>query len=164
MRDISKRDSLEQDVERIRQLILALGRRRPLRDPISTTIEESGLTPPQLHALLWLGTDGPLTMGELARRIGSTEKTLTGIVDRMERAGYLQRERDANDRRVVRSKLTRKGLALHRKLDAQMRARMTRVLGLLDPEDRRDLFRILDKFLSRVPSLDAPIPLKEGGR
>lgn len=164
MRDISDKESLHQDVERLRELLLTLGRRRSLRDPISTLIEEMELTPPQLHTLMWLGTDGPLTMGELARRVGITEKTITGVVDRLERAGQLRRERDEHDRRVVRARLTNKGTALHKKLHSEMSKNMVRILGLLDARDRQDLFRILDNLLTRVASLDAPASVKESGK
>jgi len=163
MRDISKNDSLDADVQRLRELIQALGRRRSLRDPIATVVEEQKLTPPQLHVLLWLGTDGALTMGELAKRSGVADKTLTGVVDRLERDGLLQRERDSEDRRVVRANLTRKGATLHKRIDAQMGEQMARVLGVLDPTDRRDLFRILENFLTRISSLDeASATAKEG--
>src|SRR5689334_18604765 len=96
------------DVERLKELLLGLGRRRPLRDPLSSGAELE-LAGPQLHTMVWLGHDGPLTMGELARRLGVTEKGFTGIADRLEKHGYCQRERDTNDRRVVRLRLTSKG-------------------------------------------------------
>lgn len=63
-------------VERLRELICALGRLRSLRDPIARAVEELGLTPAQVHTVIWLGEDGPLTMGELSRRVGITGKTI----------------------------------------------------------------------------------------
>src|SRR6185369_3419957 len=96
------------DVERLKELLLELGRSRPLRDPLSTGAELD-LAGPQLHAMVWLGHDGPLTMGELARRLGVTEKGVTGLADRLEDAGYGLRERDGKDRRVVRLRLTAMG-------------------------------------------------------
>jgi DNA-binding MarR family transcriptional regulator len=158
MQDIHEADSLDTDVARLRELVMAIGRRRPLRDPIAAALEELDLTPPQLHALLWLGNDGPLTMGELARRVGITEKTITGVVDRLERAGLAERTRDDADRRVVRARLTRKGAATHRKLDAQMLERMRRILGRLEAADRRDLFRILNNLMT---SLATTLPKEE---
>lgn len=150
MQDISEVDSLGDDAERMRELLIALGRRRPLRDPISTTMEEMELTPPQLHALLWLGHDGPLTMGDLARRSGITEKTITGVVDRLERLGLAERVRGEADRRVVRARLTRKGGSTYRRLDVLMRQKLRQLLGRLDAADRRDLFRIIGNLLSSL--------------
>lgn len=48
-----------------------------------------------------LSFTGPLTAGELAERTGLTTGAITGVVDRMEKAGYVRRERDPGDRRRV---------------------------------------------------------------
>ena len=47
------------------------------------------------------GTPGRATHAELARRCFFTPATLTGVVDTLEKAGYVRRERDESDRRVV---------------------------------------------------------------
>lgn len=43
----------------------------------------------------------PLTAGEIARHLGLTSGAVTGLVDRLERAGWVVRERDPSDRRRV---------------------------------------------------------------
>ncbi len=134
----------------LRERLLALARRRPLRDPLASSCADLELSPPQIHALLWLGHDGPLTMGELARRVWVTEKTATGLVDRLERAGHIARERDARDRRVVRVRLTRQGAALHRRIDGDVDRSVVHLLALLDRPDRKALARILEKLLARL--------------
>src|SRR5262245_47198056 len=44
---------------------------------------------------------GPITAGELARRTGLTTGAITGVIDRLERAGFARRVRDPGDRRRV---------------------------------------------------------------
>jgi len=88
-------------------------------------------------------------MGELARRGGITEKTITGIVDRLERSGLVQRERGEQDRRVVLARLTRKGQAIFAKMRAHADEKMLLFLGLLDEQDRQALVRILEKLCGR---------------
>jgi DNA-binding MarR family transcriptional regulator len=139
----------------MRALLVAFSRRASLRDPLAAMCEEAQLTPPQIHAVMWLGQDGPLTMGELAARLGVTEKTITGLVDRLEAAGYLARERDASDRRVVRARLTGHGHAAGAEIDRHVDEKLGAVLGLLEPADRRELFRILEK-LAALPAPAAP--------
>jgi DNA-binding MarR family transcriptional regulator len=85
-------------------------------------------------------------MGELARRAAVTEKTATGLVDRLERDGLVQRLRDEADRRVVRVRPTPRGTRLARRLDAEMLDKLTWLMGRLAPGDRRDLFRIIGKL------------------
>jgi DNA-binding MarR family transcriptional regulator len=140
----------------IRERLFALARRRTLRDPLAASCRDLDLTPPQIHALLWLGHDGPLTMGELARRVGVTEKTVTGLVDRLERDGQVARERDAEDRRVVRARLTPGGAALHRRIDGDMERGVVQLLALLDAPDRKALARILEKLLARLAQAEVP--------
>jgi DNA-binding MarR family transcriptional regulator len=152
-RKLPAQDDAVADATRLKALLIALGRQRSLRDPLASTCEQMQFTPPQLHTLLWLGEDGPLTMGELARRLGVTEKTVTGVVDRLEREGCLQRERDTLDRRVVRCRLTDLGARTYAELDEHLQEKLRRMLGMLDVEDRAQLFAILEKLGSRLAEL-----------
>jgi DNA-binding MarR family transcriptional regulator len=154
-RNIPKKEDLASDVSRLQQLLYVLGRRRSLRDPIASTCEELQFTPPQVHALLWLGQDGMLPMGELARRLGVTEKTVTGVVDRLEREGYVQRERITLDRRVVRCRLTEQGQKTYQLLDRCLHEAIGQMLGMLDGGDRKALFRIVEKLVHRLESSPA---------
>ena len=49
-----------------------------------------------------LSRQGPLSPGALARRAGLHPATMTGVLDRLERGGWVARERDPADRRAVR--------------------------------------------------------------
>jgi DNA-binding MarR family transcriptional regulator len=60
-----------------------------------------GLGPSDAQFLGLLGVEGPLTPGRLAELTGLTTGTVTGVLDRLERGGYVRRERDAADRRKV---------------------------------------------------------------
>jgi predicted transcriptional regulator len=44
---------------------------------------------------------GPITAGELAERTGLTTGAITGVIDRLEKAGFVRRAKDADDRRRV---------------------------------------------------------------
>ncbi len=143
------------EAQRLHGLLVELMRRRSLRDPIASTCGELELSAPQVHTLLALGHDGDLAMGDLARRVAVTEKTVTGLVDRLERDGLVQRVRDAGDRRVVHATLTARGAALARRVDEEVLEQLDRLLGTLDPTDRRDLFRIVEKLTSLVKETDA---------
>jgi DNA-binding MarR family transcriptional regulator len=153
MRTVSSRApaaTTQGDARRLHGLMIGLMRRRSLRDPIAATCAELELSAPQVHTLLALGHEGALTMGDLARRVGITEKTATGLVDRLERDGLVLRRRDDADRRVVHVRLTAPGEALHRRIDAGMLQKLTWLMGRLDAADRRDLFRIIEKLKGLV--------------
>lgn len=149
---------LDADVARLGELFEMFGRRMHLRDPIARSIESMGLTPPQLHTVMWLSREGRLTMGTLAQRLGVTEKTVTGLVDRLERIECVRRERDETDRRVVLVALTGEGTAVAAKLQANLRKKIRKLLSLLDARDREDMFRILDRLLAGLPDASPNTP------
>lgn len=64
--------------------------------------ERSGMNLTDLRCLGILASTGPITAGQLAETMGLTTGAVTGLVNRMERAGYVRREKDpADGRRVV---------------------------------------------------------------
>lgn len=70
---------------------------------------ELGLKDVDLDCFDIIDSDGPISPSALARRAGLHPATMTGILDRLERGGWIARERDPNDRRavVVRAKRDR---------------------------------------------------------
>jgi DNA-binding MarR family transcriptional regulator len=60
-----------------------------------------GINATDLNCLNILSFSGQMTAGELASATGLTTASITGVVDRLEAAGYVRRERDARDRRRV---------------------------------------------------------------
>lgn len=63
--------------------------------------QRAGLTGSEHKALDLLCDIGPITAGQLAELTGLTTGAITGIVDRLEKAGFAQREKDPGDRRRV---------------------------------------------------------------
>ncbi|WP_322763168.1 MarR family winged helix-turn-helix transcriptional regulator [Frankia sp. Cr2] len=63
--------------------------------------EKIGLGPSDSQFLTLLQVHGPLTPGRLAELSGLTTGTVTGVLDRLERAGYVRRDRASDDRRKV---------------------------------------------------------------
>jgi len=63
--------------------------------------ERIGINATDLNCLNILSLGGELTAGQLAQATGLTTASITGVVDRLEEAGYVRRERDASDRRRV---------------------------------------------------------------
>src|SRR4030081_3058399 len=88
------------------ELIAALN--RALRDASGqgvlysqTVAERLGINSTDLECLDCVVLRGPLTAGELAEATGLTTGAITGVIDRLERAGFARRESDGNDRRKV---------------------------------------------------------------
>jgi DNA-binding MarR family transcriptional regulator len=63
--------------------------------------DKIGINATDLNCLNILSFSGHMTAGELARATGLTTASITGVVDRLEEAGFVTRERDPHDRRRV---------------------------------------------------------------
>jgi DNA-binding MarR family transcriptional regulator len=68
--------------------------------------ERLGVSRTDLHCLNAIENAGGLTAGQLAAAAGLTTGAVTGVVDRLERAGYARRVPDPGDRRRVKIEVT----------------------------------------------------------
>src|SRR3954469_22963536 len=66
-----------------------------------TVANVAGISGSDLECLDFLNLEGRITAGRLAELTGLTTGAITGVVDRLEKAGLVRRERDASDRRKV---------------------------------------------------------------
>jgi DNA-binding MarR family transcriptional regulator len=66
-----------------------------------TVANVAGISGSDLDCMDFLNLEGRVTAGRLAEVTGLTTGAITGVVDRLEKAGLVRRERDANDRRKV---------------------------------------------------------------
>jgi DNA-binding MarR family transcriptional regulator len=92
--------------------------------------EAEGLTPAQHQLLLAVrGSDDPkgATIKEVADALFLRHHTATELVDRAEAGGLLRRERDADDHRVVRLHITRRGASKLARLSRQHLAELARL-------------------------------------
>jgi DNA-binding MarR family transcriptional regulator len=99
-----------------------------------------------LDCLELINRHGPLSPGALARRAGLHPATMTGILDRLERGGWVARDRDPDDRRAVVVRVLRdRGAELFR-LYAGMNTSIDRICaGYSD-----DQLELLADFLRRT--------------
>ena len=65
------------------------------------TADHIGINTTALNCLNILSFTGSMTAGQLAQATGLTTASITGVIDRLEQAGYAHRERDPHDRRRV---------------------------------------------------------------
>ncbi|MCL6516585.1 MarR family transcriptional regulator [Alicyclobacillus sp.] len=113
-------------------------------------LEQYQITPPQFDALLILDRSGDLTIGDLSSRLYLAYSTTTDLVDRLERSGFVVRERDQADRRVVRVRLLQKGAdIIERVLDAR-RAYLAGVLESLNHSERSEILRVLELLNGKI--------------
>ncbi len=94
---------------------------------------------------------GGRTCGEIGERMIAREPDVTRLLERMEKAGIIQRTRDSSDRRVVVTRITSAGLKLIEELDPRLRE----LDGLLSPMGGRKIantLKLLDQVREHVRS------------
>ncbi|HEU4759625.1 MAG TPA: MarR family transcriptional regulator [Dehalococcoidia bacterium] len=115
----------------------------------------SDLTMPQLKVLLALYLDGPQSCGALAATQGLSLPTMTGILTRSERRGYLQRQRDPGDGRRVISGLSPLGRELVDHLWAAGREELGDVFARIPTSDLRTVERALEVLIDALAARPA---------
>ncbi len=114
---------------------------------------EYGLTPAQYNILRILRGEGqPLPSLEIAQRTITVVPGITGLIDRMEHAGLVTRERSTKDRRVVYVTTTAKALKLLASLDEPVLDLHRRVVAHLSKEEVHELNRLLEKARGPCPA------------
>lgn len=109
-------------------------------------IERYGLTQPQFSVLEALGHLGPLTIGELGKKMLVTGGCMTVIIDNLERDGLVERVRSIEDRRVIKVGLTVKGDELFRRIFHQHATRITEFASVLTEDEQVQLSQLLKKL------------------
>jgi DNA-binding MarR family transcriptional regulator len=116
------------------------------REHLPAAGEEFELSPVQCHVLHLIEPERPLPMRRLAETLRCDASNVTGLVDRLEARGLVQRQASEDDRRVKVIQLTPTGSRLR----AQLLKRMTGSacpLSKLSPKDQRALVRILEALV-----------------
>jgi len=132
---------LDADVDRIVTLYREAGRALRAGDPSGWAAH---LTMPQIRVLYFLGRQGQASVGEVAAEMGVTQPSATETLEKLVRAGLVERTPDAGDRRVVRNALTPAGRAT---IDLPWEARRTALASALrdaSPSEREAIARGLE--------------------
>ena len=118
------------------------------REHLPMCSAELELSPVQCHVLHLIEPDRPIPMSRLAEALSCDASNVTGLVDRLESRGLVQRRPSADDRRVKVLDLTASGSRLRAKLLRHV-TRRPLPLSRLSVEEQRALVRILEKLVEK---------------
>jgi DNA-binding MarR family transcriptional regulator len=123
-----------------------------LADAMEQMLKPHGITGTQYNVLRILRGAGPdgLCRNEVSARLVNRMPDATRLLDRMEEAGLVTRERSETDRRLVRTQLTEKGRKLVDDLDDDVLEQNEKGIGHLSEEQLKTLIKLLT--LVRNPS------------
>ena len=128
-------------------IILAL-RQRFNEEEIGFLRKTQCLSVVQLKVLLIIASQGPCTMGEVAKKVPSLSlSSITVIVDKLVKTGFVGRVRSDADRRVVRVALTDEGKEMFVAYQEEMVKMATRLLVNLTDEEQEFLLGTYRKIV-----------------
>ncbi|HHV65277.1 MAG TPA: MarR family transcriptional regulator [Peptococcaceae bacterium] len=110
---------------------------------LKTKLNLGNFTMPQTMIMYYLGQSGKMKISELSEKMGLTNSTVSGIVDRLEDQGVVSRTRSTSDRRVVYVELNpeyaKKLQDIHDNLDKYFEE----ILAALPPEQVTSIYQTL---------------------
>jgi MarR family transcriptional regulator, 2-MHQ and catechol-resistance regulon repressor len=117
-----------------------------LRVPLARAMQEHGLTPAQLGVLEAVYHLGPLSLGDLSRKLLCSGANITVVVDNLEHAGLMVRGRGEADRRVVTVSLTPAGRKRIGKFFPEHARHVARLMSGLSQREQETLGRLCKKL------------------
>jgi len=91
---------------------------------LSRDLNKDNISFAQFFLLSYLSTSKELTMTDIARKMGHSTAAATGLVDRLEKLGYMERTHAIDDRRKVLVRITSKGIDLVTRLRDELQSRI----------------------------------------
>jgi len=105
------------------------------------------VTTSQMVTLMRIYEKENTRVGVLSQEMRVSAPTISGVVDRLTRSGYLKRTHDRFDRRVVNVELTNKGKKLVENLLSEIQKRWYTILLHLTDEERENYLKILKRIV-----------------
>ena len=138
---------------REQEAFLSIGRTWAVLDhAFSEALKPHGITTTQYNALRILrgAGDAGLCRAEVMDRMVSRVPDATRLLDRLERSGLIERQRDPADRRFVKTRITAKGLEMLRALDGPVQAIHCEHLGHISERELGVLVELLARIREAI--------------
>ncbi|MFC7337229.1 MarR family winged helix-turn-helix transcriptional regulator [Haloferula chungangensis] len=124
--------NLHADADRLADFVLFTQRSCILN--LSTELNKGNVSFPQFFLLAYLSSEEYLTMSDIAKKMGHSTAAATGLVDRLEKLGYVERVHAAEDRRKIMVRITQKGIELVSKMRSEIASDLAGILSEMDED------------------------------
>ncbi len=124
-----------EDADRLADFVLFTQRSCILN--LSSRLSSGNVSFPQFFLLAYLSSEEYLTMSDIAKKMGHSTAAATGLVDRLEKLGYVERVHAAEDRRKIMVRITSKGVDLVSELRGEIATDLAGIMADAD-EDESD--------------------------
>jgi DNA-binding MarR family transcriptional regulator len=121
-----------------------------LGEAMNDRLGKHGLTPARAEVLWLLHRTGPRTQRELSELLKCTPRNVTGLVDALDRAGFVERTAHPRDRRAIVVRLSEPGRSLITGWDTDREYGTAQLLGGVPADDLAVFSAVLDRILARL--------------
>lgn len=112
-------------------------------------LKDADLSRTQLELMLVIRHKQPITTKELAQRLHLTPGAVSQMVDILARAELLERQPDANDRRIIHLMVSAKGIKVLARVETQLQQHVTEAMQDLRTEELQSWLTVQQKILAR---------------
>ncbi|MFC4347553.1 MarR family winged helix-turn-helix transcriptional regulator [Kordiimonas lipolytica] len=117
-------------------------------------VKQTGLTAPQLVVMMAIRKEGRASPSTVAREVALSQATITSILDRLEKAGLVRRERSESDKRIVYACLTADGQKRLEEAPELLQAGFLRQYRKLEDWERTMLVSSLQRVAAMMDAKD----------
>lgn len=111
---------------------------------------DAGLSEHEFLALESVSDQKELTMSKLAKNLNIGLSTATGIIDRLIKRKLVIRERNPDDRRIVKVLLSKKGYKIMSSHKEQERKSLKKMMGFLTESEQKNFILIMEKMANKM--------------
>lgn len=123
---------------------------RHIQQEMAVALKDMNLTGPQFFILYLLSTSEEMKSTELAEKLDVKPSAITVMIDRLLKNDLVSRQRDENDRRIVKLELTTGGREVFEMAKKVRRGIFSRYLAYLDEADVGQLVTIYEKLAAAI--------------
>lgn len=143
------RGSVQADADRLADFVLFTQRSCILN--LSNELNRGNISFPQFFLLAYLSSEDYLTMSDIAKKMGHSTAAATGLVDRLEKLGYVERIHAAEDRRKIMVRITNKGTELVAHMRKEIATNLADIMSEMDEEETDTVEHAKRAVASRDP-------------
>lgn len=119
---------------------------------LSKELNKGSVSYAQFFLLGYLANENFLTMTDISKKMGHSTAAATGLVDRLEKLGYVQRLHASEDRRKVMVQITKKGVDLVERIREDIVSSLVTLMVDLDENEQDALLKTYGKISTFVRS------------
>ncbi len=150
MQTINDDQLIRKDAGRLADFIMFTQRSFLLN--LSKELNKGNVSFAQFFLLGYLANENYLTMTDISKKMGHSTAAATGLVDRLEKLGYVQRLHASEDRRKVMVQITRKGIDLVDRMREDITGSLVDLMSELDKDEQAALLNSYGKLSTYVRS------------